>query len=269
MTQKKLLVVAVLIATVIAFLEYLSHLQIQSYESRARPSRMATLAVYRYLGLARHVPVLARDYALIANAFNVARLDSDKVLEQLGYGGYALRSLISVSQDDRPGNEKWRALAAYEALVILTAMPWDAVIATEAERAAVALKVELDRSSDATDAEKLLTQRILGIYAVRREQGISLQPLEFGAASEKGRWLAGMQHLRINWARCMNAGPMPGGAAAKAIDGGFGFNWLASEVYDGWDEMRVKSVRLSSKDPVCLRDASLFEKMMNHKTGKN
>jgi len=265
MTQKKLLVVVGLIAAVIAFLEYLSHLQIQSYESRSRPSRVATLTVYKYLGLARHVPVLPRDYALIANAFNVARLESDTDLEQLGYGGYALRSLIPVSQDERSGNEKWRALAAYEALVILTAMPWDTVIATEAQRAAVALKNELDRNSSATNAEKLLVQSILEIYKVRRGQGTDSLPLEFDTTSEAGRWFAGMHDLRINWARCMNAGPISSGLAGNTISRGFGLNWLASEVYDGWDEIRVESVRLSSKDPDCLKDASFFEKMISHK----
>lgn len=249
----------------IASFEYLSHLQIKSYESRARPLKVTTLVVYRYLGLVRHVPVLAGEYALVANAFNVARLDSDQDLEQLSYGGYALRSLIPVLKDERPGKEKWRALAAYEALIILTAMPWDAVIAAEAQRAAIALETELDRNLTATSAEKLLAKSILEIHRVRREQLSNSQPLEFDTTSDTGVWFAGIHHLRINLARCMNAGPMPGSDAADAISRGFGLNWLASEAYDGWDEIRIKSVQLSSKNPVCLKNASLFEKLISHK----
>ena len=245
-------------------LQYLGYTQIRAYELREESPALAVKAMHNYFSFIKFLPFSAIEYAVISNAFNIARLETAVKTDQFGNGGAALKHLITLIRDTGPGPDKWRALAAYEALVILTAMPWDSEIALLAGEAAKVLNTELLlTSATSTDDERQLANRILLIYESRLSVGKEVQAMLPTSATNKENWIIEFTEVRRSLARCMNTNGRPTDAAKDAIKTGFGFNWIRAEVYDGWDNARVTSVKLANTSAECFTYAEQVGKMIN------
>ena len=245
-------------------LQYLSFSQIQAYESRKQASSLVVVAMHNYFSITKLLPLGSNEYAVIANAFNIARLGSSQDLDQFSNGGAALKHLIPIVNKTKPGPDKWRALAAYEALVILTAMPWDAEIARAASKAAEVLTTELQLTvTSSTSEERQLANRIISIYKSRLSPESETRDAIPISATEKDDWIIGFTEVRSSLARCMNANGTPTDAAIGAVKTGFGFKWLSEEAYDGWDAARVEAVKLVSSNSKCRKYAEQVGKLID------
>lgn len=245
-------------------LQYLAYTQIRAYELREKSPALAVRAMHNYFSFTNFLPFGAIEHAVISNAFNIARLETAVKTDQFGNGGAALKHLIPLIKNTKPGSDKWRALAAYEALVILTALPWDSEIALLADEAAKVLNTELLlTSASSTDDERQLANRILLIYQSRSSAGSELQAMLPTSATNKENWIIGFTEVRSSLARCMNVNGRPTDAAKEAIKTGFGFNWLSAEAFDGWDNARVTSVKLANTSAECFLYAEQVGKIIN------
>ena len=247
-----------------SFLQYLSYTQIRAYELREKSSELAVRAMYSYFSFIKFLPFSAIEYAVISNSFNIARLQTSTKTDQFRNGGAALKHLIPLIKDTRPGPNKWRALAAYEALVILTAMPWDSDIASLASEAVNVLKAELLLTfASSTDIERQLANRILFIYESRFSAGSVVHAMLPTSAANEEKWIVGFTEVRSSLARCMSANGRPTGAAIDAIKNGFGFYWLGVEAYEGWDNTRVNAVNLANISDECVAYAEQVGRIIN------
>ena len=245
-------------------LQYLGYTQIRAYELRTESPALAVKAMHNYFSFIKYLPFSAIEYAVISNAFNIARLETAVKTDPFGNGGAALKHLIPLISSTKPGPDKWRALAAYEALVILTAMPWDSEIALQAREAAKVLNTELLLTpASSTDDERQLANRILLIYESRLSAGRAVQATSPTSTTDKENWIIGYTEVRSSLARCMNVNGQPTNAAKEAIKTGFGFNWIRSEAYDGWDNARVTSVKLANTSAECFKYAEQVGRIIN------
>ena len=245
-------------------LQYLGYTQIQAYELRKKSPEIAIRAMHSYFSFVKYFPFSTGDHASISNAFNMARLETTNKTDPFVNGGAALKHLIPLIKDTKLGPNKWRALAAYEALVILTAMPWDSEIASLAEEAAKVLKTEVSLTfASSTDDERQLAKTVLYVYASRLSAGSESQLTLTTPTTDKENWKIGFTEVRSSLARCMNANGRPTDAARNAIKAGFGFNWLSAEVYDGWDSARVKAVKLTNANAECYGYAEIVDRIIN------
>nr|WP_315473871.1 hypothetical protein [uncultured Rhodoferax sp.] len=200
--------------------------------------------------------------AQIAVAFRVVRQsESQDFVFTMRQAGIGLGMLLEVFRDSDV-NTEYQNEAAFEALILLTRMPWDEDFSQEASRLSAHLRGALSQNASATLDERQMIEEVLELVAVRQGAGrVPAVPPNTVSTDERKAWEMGLQAVRLGLASCLKTPEPPLNAAWAALERGFGQNWLRREWVAGWDAGLQQALHASRASADCQRLAARLSSM--------
>lgn len=259
------LLLCVSLVCAISVVEFFLSEQVRAHRFMVEPSKLQTRVVFKYLGIRGYLPWARSEEATIVNAAHYARTEIGSDWPQSLALNQAIDRLTVIFEKESV-EPTWRTGAAYETLLLLTALPSDDHRTKLAQRAAAYLASEARRNANqATQDELFSVFQILmihGAWSASDDVAMRVKSEETGDASNPPADRLRLAMIRSELARCLRPNANLRESPWDLLQSGFDRQWLLAESYEGWDRMRVQSVLAGSRNDDCVRFARRFSTVL-------